>query len=363
MKALENLLEITDLWTYLKNQSKPIVLYGMGDGADKILNVCENHNISIKGVFASDEFVRGQNFRGFTVKTYSAVKQELGSMIILVSFATRLDSVLQKIYNLSKYDEVYAPDVPVFGDGLFDSNYFKEKFANFNKVYNMLEDDISRNAYYNVLEYKLTGKTELLKLCETAVSEAYETIIKPSENSVYVDIGAYNGDTLREYVSFCGNNITAYAFEPDVKNFNKLSQNANALGINKLKLINVAAWNKKEDLMFYSRSGRNSAATSSHANAKAKKILADCADNYISSPVDFINIDAEGSDALAIQGLENTINLYHPTISCAIYHRNEDMFAIPLLLAEKYMHFKMYVRHFPYIPAWDTNIYIKPVEK
>ena len=58
-------------------------------------------------------------------------------------------------------------------------------------------------------------------------------------------------------------------------------------------------------------------------------------------------------------GLSETINAYHPTISCAVYHRNEDMFNIPLLLASMYSKCKLYMRHFPYVPAWDTNIYIK----
>ena len=30
-----------DLWQYLSRTEKPIVLYGMGDGADKILNILE----------------------------------------------------------------------------------------------------------------------------------------------------------------------------------------------------------------------------------------------------------------------------------------------------------------------------------
>ena len=88
LKPLENLLKITDLWTYLKTQNKPIVLYGMGDGADKILNVCLEKNINVSGVFASDEFVRGQSFRGYKVKTYADTKLEFGDIIILVSFAT-----------------------------------------------------------------------------------------------------------------------------------------------------------------------------------------------------------------------------------------------------------------------------------
>ena len=30
----------TDLWQYLQGTDKKIVMYGMGNGADKILNVC-----------------------------------------------------------------------------------------------------------------------------------------------------------------------------------------------------------------------------------------------------------------------------------------------------------------------------------
>ena len=41
MPDLTLLAEMKDLWSYLSETTKPIVLYGMGDGADKILDVCE----------------------------------------------------------------------------------------------------------------------------------------------------------------------------------------------------------------------------------------------------------------------------------------------------------------------------------
>ena len=356
---LNELLNIPDLWQYLSTADKPIVLYGMGDGADKILNVCNEKNIKINGVFASDDFVRGQSFRGFTVKKYSDIKEELGQVIILVSFATSLNNVLERIYHLNSTDELYAPDVPVFGQGLFDNKFFKDNFEKFNAVYNFLTDDISKKTYFNIIKYKLTGNISLLYDCQTDVKETFKNIIKPEKHSVYVDIGAYNGDTIREYVSFAGNDVSVYAFEPDNKNFVKLSDNIKKLDLFSIKLYNIAAWDKKDNLTFYSRSGRNSAHTTSHSSAKAKIISADRADAYISENVDYINIDAEGSDLQALIGLENVINNCKPTISCAVYHRNEDMFEIPLYLASKYIDFELYIRHFPYIPAWDTNIYIK----
>ena len=45
-----------ELWSYLKTAQKPIVLYGMGNGADKIINTLNYFGIEFQGVFASDGF-------------------------------------------------------------------------------------------------------------------------------------------------------------------------------------------------------------------------------------------------------------------------------------------------------------------
>ena len=46
-----------DLWQYLAATDKPIVMYGMGNGADKILAVCDRFGITVRDFFASDGFV------------------------------------------------------------------------------------------------------------------------------------------------------------------------------------------------------------------------------------------------------------------------------------------------------------------
>ncbi len=357
--SLDNLFETTDLWTYLLNTNKKIVLYGMGDGADKILDVCERKGIHISGVFASDGFAKEKIFRSFKVVTYSKIKEQLGNFIVLVSFATQLRDVLDNIYSISDKDELYCPDVPVYGEGLFDSSFVKSNEQKIRQVYSLLFDEKSRQAFLCVLYAKLTGKIEYLKFCQTNVAEAYQNIVCPKDNGHLVDIGAYNGDTIREYLYFAKNTRTITAFEPDQKNFAKLIRFAEQSGIDISHFHNIACWDKKEQLTFFSRSGRGSAKTTSHQGLKEISIQADIADNYIKSPVDFINIDAEGSDLKVIRGLEITISQYFPTISCAIYHRNEDIFEIPLKLKELYGDCRLYIRHFPYLPAWDTNVYVK----
>ena len=62
-------------WELLKKQEK-LLLYGMGNGADKLLDIFSREGIKCDGVFASDEFVRGQSFRGYKVMTHGEAKEK-----------------------------------------------------------------------------------------------------------------------------------------------------------------------------------------------------------------------------------------------------------------------------------------------
>lgn len=81
--------ETLSVWELLQQTKKPIVLYGMGNGADKIIDWCEANGVQVQGVFASDEFVRGQQFRGFTVERYDALRARLGNdLLVVIAFAS-----------------------------------------------------------------------------------------------------------------------------------------------------------------------------------------------------------------------------------------------------------------------------------
>ncbi len=47
------IIERTSLWEVLLKETRPIVLYGMGDGALKILAACRHYGIPVSGIFTS----------------------------------------------------------------------------------------------------------------------------------------------------------------------------------------------------------------------------------------------------------------------------------------------------------------------
>lgn len=79
-------------------------------------------------------------------------------------------------------------------------------------------------------------------------------------------------------------------------------------------------------------------------------------DKAVEEQATLIKLDVEGSEREAITGAQRQIAGGADVIS-ALYHRSEDLFAIPLQLKEINPELKFYVRHQLYIPAWETNLY------
>ena len=118
-------------WEKLKAETRPIFIYGMGDGAEKIMRVFQEKGIPFAGIFASDDFVRGQSFHEFTVKKLSDFENEYSDFIIALCFATQLPDVMQNIFEIAKKHKVIVPSVPAFGDILFDEEFAKNKCPKF----------------------------------------------------------------------------------------------------------------------------------------------------------------------------------------------------------------------------------------
>ena len=220
------LRETASLWERLAADGKPVYLYGMGDGADKALAVLARIGVPVAGVFASDEFVRGQTFRGWPVRRFAEVKALDPFPRVLLCFGSHDPAVLARIERLEAECELYAPDLPVVWEGgeVFDGKYLKENFAEFNELYCRLADEASRRTLRGLLDYRLSGRLAYLREIETPRAAVWE-LLAPGPEECFLDLGAYRGDTVREFLAQTGGRYRRIdAFEPDPHSFGKLEQ-------------------------------------------------------------------------------------------------------------------------------------------
>ena len=352
---MESLGEKQFIWEYLQTVQKPIVIYGMGDGCEKIFNVCRRHGIPIAGIFASDEYVRGHSFLGYPVLRYTEAKERFGEMIILLAFAAFESGLVQKIKGIMEENELYAPDVPLFGGELFDRAYLEQHREELQTVFDRLADETSKHVFRSVLAFKISGKPSYLFDCETSKDEAFSNILTLGKEECYADLGAYDGDTVSEFLDVVGGNFrTIYAFEPNPKNFRKLSKNFGER--ERINLIPKGVWDCTTELHFNLKAGRSSAADESASGVAEVTAV----DEWIEEPLSYIKFDVEGAEREALKGCERQIRMHRPKIALSAYHRTEDLFALPLQVLSCFPEYRLYLRHHPYVPAWDTLYYFVP---
>ena len=347
-----------DLWQYLAATDKPIVMYGMGNGADKILAVCDRFGITVRDFFASDGFVRGHSFHGKQVMHYADMVEKYGAgqFIVLLSFASSLLDVMDNFYRIANETELYAPDVPVCGENLFDLAFYRAHMDELNTVEQLLADEESRVILRNVISYKITGNIRYLQNAESDPHQVMTQLLTPEHYRSYADLGAYNGDTIRALLPYAPNLQQAYAMEPDRRNFRKLEAYATEESRCKIHCFAAGAWSHHDILPFDASGNRNAGLHGKVAKTVDTEVNA--LDNILCGEhVDYIKYDVEGAEHEALIGSAQTIRTHHPQLLVSLYHRSEDLYALPLQLHQMRPDYKLYLRRFPYIPAWDLNLY------
>lgn len=344
--------ETRSCWESLKEEKRPIYIYGMGNGALKIMSAFKQYGIPLAGVFASDDFVRGHEFEGYRVQKLSEIEKTVEDFVVVLAFGVCKQPMIEKIESLALKYKVYVPDVPVAGNGLFTYEYCVEHQEELERVYNLLADNFSRKVFADVINFKISGDMKYLKNNTTSRSDVYQGIIKPSKVEVFVDLGAYNGDTIKELLSYTGGSYSEiYAVEPDKKNFKKLLRSIE--GKERITAKNAVAWCIDTEIQFAAREGRQSS-----VSASGSKMPAISVDSMLEGKkATLIKMDVEGSETEAIWGACHTIAHHTPKLMISLYHRNEDIFSIPLLINSFRSDYRLYIRRQQYLPAWETNLY------
>ena len=347
----------SDMWEELKKEHRPIVVYGMGNGADKLFDRLNEYGITVSAVFASDGFVRGHSFRGYRVKSLSEIEAEYEDFVILLSFASNREEVIDMLASIDMTHDMYVPDMPVADvSEYFDKDFYNRHYQDIQRAYNSLADEESRAIFSSVVNYKLAGRMKYLLSCFSEREEIY-SLMPCEEIVVTVDAGAYNGDTAREAKTYFPNLRRIYALEPDKKNYKRLVKYSEAETEIEIKTINSAAWNEDTLGSFFDSGNRNSTAvaTASYEHSENSVSMVKI-DGITEEKIDYIKYDVEGAEREALEGSRQLILRDLPTLLVSLYHRSRDIFAIINYIRDNYPDYTLYLRRLRCLPAWEIDL-------
>lgn len=324
----------------------------MGNGADKVLDEFNKRNIVCHGVMASDDFVRYQNFRGFTVKKMSDFEEELGDFIIALCFASSLPDVMEHIRYVSDRHELLVPNVPVYGDEVIDDSFIEKYKDDIKKAYNLMADDKSKKVFENSLNFLYSGKLSYLTKIDSDKDEAFSGILKLSDSESYLDLGAYRGDTVDEFLHYTNGYHKIVAVEPNLKNHSKMVEHLKDL--NNFTAVNAGISDNIGTMLVSKGGGRQSIVGDTKGIVTPVTTVDSLTDVY--ENFTYIKADIEGMEHKMLDKSSNTLSK-KPKLNIAAYHTNCDFFTLPLKIHSINPNYKIYLRKHPYIPCWDLNMY------
>lgn len=345
------------LWVKLQKEERPIFLYGTGNGADKILDVCERFGIKIEGVFASSDFVRNRTFRDMLVQSIGNIREKYGDdIVVLLAFGTTLLSVAENIKTIAENHTLYIPEVPLYGTDLFTYEYYLDHLEEIEAAYELFADERSKSVYEDMIGFRLSGEPKLLANAE-GMALSYEEILGGKSYSCAIDCGAYKGDST-EMIARVLRPERIIAVEPDPKTFVKLSAYAENETNSAVKAVNGAVGKEAGTVEFMSSASRGSGKEGISKSAKCRTVALLTVDEIAKGEkVDLLKLDVEGDEADAITGALGVIRECSPSMAISVYHRTEDIFAITKRIKELLPAHSLYLRREECIPAWDITLF------
>jgi FkbM family methyltransferase len=156
-----------------------------------------------------------------------------------------------------------------------------------------------------------------------------EDLFQLSDSEVFIDCGAYNGDTIADFRRASKDRFERIlAFEPDPANFASLQSSVN--GDQRVSLQPYATGARRETLYL------SVAGTGSHiSDTGTCTVEAIALDDALAGAIPtYIKFDIEGSEPDALEGARKTITQYRPKLAVCVYHAPDHLWSIPLQLHE-----------------------------
>lgn len=231
------------------------------------------------------------------------------------------------------------------------------------EAYSLWSDEPSRREFVTQVSWRLHGNFDALGKADLGQQYFPKDLIRRTADEFFVDVGAYDGDTIRSFLKTQGDIFRrVLALEPDPQNFQKLVEYLSTLPAvvaTRIEARAIAAFNHACRLRF-----DNGAATSAALNANGSIDVegARLDDLLEGLHPTYIKMDIEGAELDAIEGCRRVLMQDRPVIAACVYHAQDHLWRIPVLLNQIRPGYAFFLRSYA-TECWETVCYAVPNER
>jgi FkbM family methyltransferase len=323
-----------------ENNGRLIYIYGTGTVGKDIWKLLKAKGYSIKG-FIDHSHIENPSLEVPTFQPDDQripIKDRKNSDVIIAihNRAAQIPLIIENLHRLG-YGQIitlidlYDNFAAELGERYwltsrdFYSNHEKEILL----TQNLFKDKASRELFRSLIGFRKTGDYSILSAPD--MEHQYFPLDIPTWKKPirFVDCGAFDGDTLRNFVEFNVPIEALAAFEPDQINFQKLSKYVRESQIPNAFLWPCGVYSSSTQIKFSSGQGEASVISEKGAFTIQCISLDDAIPNF--NPT-LIKMDIEGAEIEALQGAQHIIQKYKPGLAISVYHFPSHIWEIPLFV-------------------------------
>ncbi len=232
----------------------------------------------------------------------------------------------------NEFEEIYEK-------ALFLNNHIKD----LEWLYEKLEDYRSKLLLYGIINNWFNYDFKTLNITKENTYKHYFDLdlVKVDEETVFVDLGAYIGDTVIDFINSYGekNYKKIYCYEMTDLSYSLLKKN---LGKYDRTVCKKKAVGETKHKAFFNENSDISANKIDIDGENEIEITS--LDLDIEEEITLVKMDIEGSEMNALKGMKRHIEKEKPDLLISVYHKNEDLISIPKLINKYYDGYKFYLR-------------------
>ncbi len=331
------------------NQTDSLVIYGFGSAGQCIIDSLLDLGVTIDLIIDKNKY--GSQYKNIPIVSLTEVEKQTNHdrncLIALNNHYIDLREIHQslqacqfkQIFTLQQIQQI-AKDIEI-ADGYwldlaFDYNAYSNEIDTFKAL---LADNESLRIANQIIRYRTLGNIEDYPTPSLSDEYTPQDIPRYKNPLTVIDCGAYDGVAI-EKLMHAGYTINRFAaFEPDQRNFVKLTNKL--FNVSESICLPLGVWSNNTQLRF-SSNGNMGSSLNHHGDSiiqcvSIDDVLQDFAPNLI-------KFDVEGAEIEAIHGLEKTIHRYQPNLAISVYHKPSHLFEIALLIDAWGLDYQFYLR-------------------
>ena len=227
-------------------------------------------------------------------------------------------------------------------------------------AFDLFRDGLSRAVFLSVLKRYLLCSDALIPVSTSP--EYFEDVYAPLDGEVFVDCGAFSGDTLQTLLSLGRFRLKEYhGFEPDAGNFRLLRETRDAMPAPlraAMHLYPFAVGHEKSELSF-DATGTMGSMVNPEGGTKIQSVTLDETLKDVTPTL--MKFDIEGYEAFALQGGRELIRRARPVLALCVYHHAFDLWELPLMVNGMVDRYRFFLR--AYQEQFSYTCYCVPEER